>query len=370
MRVGLNATCLNDRPSGAKQRFVGIYGELFRRLSDVEFVIFEPRDCRVSEWFSGQANLSARSTPAPSMGRLGKFMAGLSFWREALARESFDLFEAMHLPMVRPAGGKAILTIHDVRGLHADNSLLQRTLFAKVLRQALRRTDHVVTVSAAMRAEILAFYPHTPVSVVYNGLDATLFASVTQADCCAFLTKYQLPRDFVLAVGHFERRKNYPRLIEAMAILKQRGRDCPLVIVGNDSGEGALLAQQIAGLNLSKRVTLLTGLTDLEVRCAYLLCGLFVFPSSYEGFGIPILEAMAANRPMALSNLPVFEEITEGQSLYFPPDDVEAMADAIEIGLRSDETRMRMVEYGEQRVTDFSFKRLAEQMTNVYDYFK
>lgn len=370
MRVGLNATCLNDRPSGAKQRFVGIYGALFKRLPDVEFVIFEPRDCRVSGWFAGQANLSARSTPVPSMGRLCKFTAGFGYWRQAFARVSFDLFEAMHLPLVRPTGGKAILTIHDVRGLHADNSLFQRALFATVLRRALRHADHVVTVSAAMRAEILAFCPHTPVSVVYNGLDVMLFASVTQADCDAFLSKYQLPRDFILSVGHFERRKNYPRLIEAIALLKQRRQDYPLVIVGNESGKGALLAQQIAEQNLSNRVTLLTGLTDLEVRCAYLLCGLFVFPSTYEGFGIPILEAMAANRPMALSNLPVFKEITEGQSLYFPPDDVEAMADAIETGLSSSETRVRMVKYGEQRVTSFGFDRLAEGMAGVYDHVK
>lgn len=370
MRVGLNATCFNDRPSGARQRFIGIYGALFKRLPDIEFVIFEPRDCRVSEWFAGQANLSVRSTPVVSVGRLGKFRTGLGYWRHAFARESFDLFEAMHLPLVRPAGGKAILTIHDLRGLHSDTSLIQRALFATVLRQALRRTDHVVTVSAAMRAEILAFYPRISVSVVYNGLDAKLFASVTRADCDAFLAKYQLPRDYVLAVGHFETRKNYPRLIEAISLLKQRGRDYPLVIVGNDSGEGSLLAQQIAELNLSNRVAVLSGLTDLEVRCAYFLCGLFVFPSIYEGFGIPILEAMAANRPMALSNLPVFEEITEGQSLYFPPDDVESMADAIEIGLFSTEIRTRMVEYGEQRLTNFGFDRLAEGVVGVYDHFK
>lgn len=368
MRVGLNATCLNDRPSGAKQRFIGIYGALFQRLADVEFVIFEPRDCQVAGWFAGHPNVTVRATPVPSIGRLGKFTAGFEYWRQALARESFDLFEAMHLPLVRPSNGATILTIHDVRGLHTDdNSLARRMLFATVLRQALKQADHVVTVSAAMRAEILAFYPHTPVSVVYNGLDAGVFASVTQTDCESFLVRHKLPRHFVLAVGHYERRKNYPGLIKAIALLKQRGVDCPLVIVGNDSGEGAALIRQIAALNLGDRVTLLIGLSDIEVRCAYLMCGLFVFPSSYEGFGIPILEAMAAQRPMALSNLPVFEEITEGESIYFPPTDVEAMADAIEVGLSSSTRREQMVQYVAQRVADFGFDRLAEGMAGVYE---
>lgn len=366
MRVGLNFTCLNDRPSGAKQRVLGIYGKLFNHLPEVEFVIFEPSDCQVSGWFAGQANLTARVTPVPSKGRLVKYQAGLGYWRRALAGESLDLYEAMHLPLVRPAAAQTVLTIHDLRGLYAHNNIIQRALYASVLRHALRQANHVVAVSAAIRTEILAFYPHTPVSVVPNGLDTTVFESVTKVDCEAFLIKHKLPRDFVLAVGHFERRKNYPRLIEAIALLRQRGCDYPLVIVGNDSGEGVTLAKQIAGLNLSGRVTLLTGLSDHEVRCAYLMCGLFVFPSSYEGFGIPILEAMAAKRPMALSNLPVFEEITEGESLYFPHDDVEAMADAIETGLSCNETRMNIVDYGAQRVTRFSFNRLAEEMVGVY----
>lgn len=368
MRIGVNATCLNNRPSGARQRFSGIYGALFKRLPDAEFLIFEPLDCQVSEWFSGQTNVVARSTPIPSEGsRLRKFAAGFGFWGQALSNESFDLFEALHLPMVRPVNGKAVLTIHDVRGLRDESGLTHRTLFASALRSALSRADHVVTVSAAMRNEILEFYPEIPVSVVYNGLDVGPFADVTQEDCNAFTTKYGLPSDFILAVGHFESRKNYPRLIEALALLKQRGLDCPLVIIGNDSGEIAVLSRQILELGLDRQVALLSGLSDAEVRCAYILSSLFVFPSSYEGFGIPILEAMAAQKPMALSHLAVFEEITEGQSIYFPPDDVEAMANAIELGLTSNEKREQMIRYGLDRLPEFGFDQLADKMVQVYE---
>jgi glycosyltransferase involved in cell wall biosynthesis len=178
--------------------------------------------------------------------------------------------------------------------------------------------------------------------------------------------KFKLPRDFVLAVGHFERRKNYARLIDAMALLKRRGQNYPLVIVGNDSGEGASLSRHIEALGLRGQISLLTGLSDTEVRCAYKLCALFVFPSVYEGFGIPILEAMAAGCPMVLSELPVFREITEGQGIYFPPDDVAAMADAIEVGLTSSNARERIVQYGFERVADFSFDRLADRVAEVY----
>ena len=105
-----------------------------------------------------------------------------------------------------------------------------------------------------------------------------------------------------------------------------------LVIVGNDSGERKAIQERIDSAKLSANVTFLSGLSDLEVRCAYKLCSLFVFPSSYEGFGIPILEAMAAGCPMVLSDIPVFREITQDKGVYFPHDDVEAMAAAIDDG--------------------------------------
>lgn len=368
MKIGVNATCMNDRPSGAKQRFIGIYGALFRQLSESEFVVFEPIDCKVSEWFMGNTNVKAQSTPVPSKGRIGKFSAGLQYWSSAFAHHSFDLFEAMHLPMVRPQSGAALLTIHDVRGLHSDNSLVQRVLFSTVLRQALQKADHVITVSATMKEEILAFYPHTPVSVIYNGFNSGDFCDLTQFDCDTFLAKHSLPYDFVLAVGHFERRKNYKRLIDALALLKNRGLDCPLVIIGNDSGEGMPLKRQIDSLGLTAQVRLLTGLSDHEVRCAYLTSSLFVFPSLYEGFGIPILEAMAAGKPMILSDLPVFREITQDRGFYFQPDNVLAIAEAIEIVLTSIDMRQQMIEYGYNRVKNFSFETLAMSLANLYRY--
>lgn len=366
MRVGLNATCLNDRPSGAKQRFLGIYGSLFKLLPDVEFVIFEPRDCNVAGWFSDCANVSSRHTPLPSIGRTGKFLSGLNYWKPAFAREQFDVFEAMHLPLVRPDQGKNLITIHDIRGVNRENSLTKRVLFTTVLRDALKRTDHVVTVSNAMRAEILDFYPQTPVSVVYNGIDKSAMASVTERQVKEFRSKYGLPKEHVLAVGHFEQRKNYLRLIKAIALLKQRGFDAPLAIVGNDSGEVSSLRMLIANLEIQNQVTLLTGLSDNEVKCAYQSCRLLAFPSRYEGFGIPILEAMAAGKPMVLSDLPIFRELTLGRSIYFDHNNVESIADAIEIGLCSQKAREDMVEFGSHRLKDFEFEQLAKQLAHVY----
>lgn len=370
MRVGLNATCLNDRPSGARQRFVGIYGELVALAPDVEFVVFEPSDCDVASWFGGAANVTARKTPIPSEGRARKFLNGLGYWRSALARERLDIFEGFNLPLVTAAGARNILTIHDLRGLTPGASFADRWLFRPVLQQALRAADHVVTVSEAMKLALMAVHPGINVSVIYNGLSEASLAPVPASAVAAFQTRFGLGEGYVLAVGHLEARKNYPSLVDAMAVLHLRGCTPSLVIIGNDSGERSVVESHVRAAGLEGQVHLLSGLSDLEVRCAYAACGLFVFPSSYEGFGIPILEAMAAGRPMVLSDIDVFREITQQQGVYFPPDDVQGMADAMAQVLSSTAEQAQIVAYGQKRIKDFSYRCLAQQVKVLYELSK
>jgi glycosyltransferase involved in cell wall biosynthesis len=139
-----------------------------------------------------------------------------------------------------------------------------------------------------------------------------------------------------------------------------------LVIVGNDSGERKAIEEKIQSCKLTAEVQLFSGLSDIEVRCFYRLCDLFVFPSTYEGFGIPIIEAMAAGCPMVLSDIPVFREITENLGIYFRYDDADNFAWAISKVLSSSSERTRQIEYGHERVKAFSFKSLAAQLQNLY----
>jgi glycosyltransferase involved in cell wall biosynthesis len=345
---------------------VGIYGELVKRLPDAEFVIYEPIDCMVSEWFEGAPNVSARPTPLPSEGRLKRLALGLGYWRKALPREQFDLFECFNQPLIKSPIGKTLLTIHDIRRLYDGWGTLERSIYRLALERDLKTADHVLTVSESMRQEIQDFFPGAPISVVYNGLDAEVFDSVGEADLQALRRKHRLPEAFIMAVGHLERRKNYVRLIDAIARLRDQGTVLNLVIVGNDSGERKVIQDRIDSAKLSGNVTFLSGLSDIEVRCAYKLCSLFIFPSSYEGFGIPILEAMAAGCPMVLSDIPVFREITQNKGVYFPHDDADAMAAAIDAVLSSSNQRASLINYGKERVQWFSFKRLAGQLESVY----
>jgi len=371
LKIGVNATCINNKPTGARQRFLGIYGELIKRLPEAKFVIYEPLDCRVGDWFGGAPNVSVRCTPLPSEGRARKFINGLRYWNSALSQERFDIFEGLNLPLVKAPTGRTLLTIHDIRGTRIDAGILERAANGIFLRRSLKSADHIITVSEAMKKEILQVFPNLPISVIYNGLDIQGFDNVFEIDQQAVRRKYDLPAEFILAVGHLERRKNYLNLVDAMAQLRDRGHSFNLIIVGNDRGgrdrgEREAIEAKINATGLSGSIKILRDLNDFEVQCVYKLCKLFVFPSSYEGFGIPILEAMAAGRPMVLSDIPAFREITESKGIYFAHDDTKAMASAIEKVLSSSSDRARLIQYGNERVNAFTFKNLAKQLEGIY----
>jgi glycosyltransferase involved in cell wall biosynthesis len=366
MRIGINATCINERPSGARQRFVGLLSQLARMMPDSEFVIFEPVDCRVGSWFAGAPNVTARRTPLHSGRRLQRYLRGLQYWRKVFAGERFDLFESLHMPAIRAPRAKALLTIHDVRGLYPGNRWWARKLFARVLRMSLRSADQVVTVSYAMRDEILAFSDARPVAVVWNGLDAAGFGGIGLQVREQVRARLRLPAHFLLTVGHFEPRKNYGTLVDALALLHRDGMQWPLVIVGNDSGERMRIEQQVQLAGLRSSVHLLSGLSDSDVRCLYSAASMLVFPSRYEGFGIPLLEAMASGTPVVASDIPVFHEILGDAAVYFDPESALAMASAIREVMATPGLREHMVAYGLARVRNFDYEVLAREMAALY----
>lgn len=336
-------------------------------MPDVEFVVFEPIDCRMQKWFRGLANVRTRPTPIPSEGRWRKLFKSSRFWSDVLKQEPFDVFEGFHLPLPPVPEAKTILTVHDVRRLHSDWGWLERTVFRQALKRAICNADVVVTVSDAMKQALLPFCTQTPIHVIPNGLDASVTDRQPSAvELKTFRARFALPEHYLLAVGHFEPRKNYLKLIEALALLRDAGHAYHLLIVGNDSGDRTKLEALIAARCLTGNVTLASGLSDIDVGCAYALCDLFVFPSTYEGFGIPILEAMAAGCPMALSDIPVFREITEGRSIYFSPFDAKDIARGIERVLSSQVQKDELVSYGLERSKAFDYSAITTRYEELY----
>jgi glycosyltransferase involved in cell wall biosynthesis len=334
-------------------------------MKDDEFCIFEPNDCEISEWFQAD-NIRFLKTPIPSEGRISKFIKEFNFWSKLLAKEKFDVFECFNIPTTRNAHGLSFHTIHDIRSLHVPSSKLDNWISKLAHDHTIQRADKIITVSNTMKKQILNYYPEANINYIYNGIDIKKFTYQDQKNSHKSKIVSLLPERFLLAVGHFEKRKNYINLIKSIKILKDRGEDYFLVIVGNDNGEKKSILNEIEKLGVDKNIQLFSNLSDAEVRTLYSLCSAFIFPSIYEGFGIPIIEAMAYSKPFILSNLEVFKEITENQGVYFDPLSPESIANVTDSTLNNSKFLNELAIYGKKRVADFDFKNLATQIKKIY----
>jgi glycosyltransferase involved in cell wall biosynthesis len=367
MRIGLNGSCFNARASGATQRFKGIYGELFALRSNDEFVVFEPSDSRLREWFPSFKNVRFVETPLSSTDRIQRFLQGALYWPGALSKQRFDFFEGFNLPMVRPAGIPCALTIHDIGELAEERSIFSKFLYRNILSQSIGNATEIIAVSQFTKREILELFPSANVSVVYNGISPELFKKISGNEIRDAKSKFNLPDDFILTVGHFEKRKNFPNLVRAVARAGACYEPQHLVMIGNDSGQMEGVKHLSRELGIENRIHIHTGLSDFEVRCIYKAAKLFVFPSLYEGFGIPLIEAMAASTPVIVSDIPVFLEITQGQIPSFAPDRPDAIADCFNLVLSSEAQLAKIVEFGNARARDFTFESVAKNLSDIYD---
>lgn len=366
LRIGLNATCFSERPSGANQRFRHLLGALIRRQPEWRFIIYEPRDVRIAAWFSGYPNVEARVTPLPAEGRLARLGAGIGYWKAALRADRLDLFETFHLPAVIAPDCPTLLTIHDLRPVRPDAPLIERLVARPVLHHALRKARLMLAVSDTVAEELRAFHPGAQVRRLYNGVRPEDLARPDDAACTAARARWALPARFVLSVGHLEPRKNIAQAIGAIAMLRDRGLTVPLVVVGNPGGEETALQAAIARAGLDDQVRLLSGVGSADLRAMYHLADLLVFPSAYEGFGIPLLEAFAAGLPVAASDTPVFRELADGAARFFalgdPADTAAAIADLWD----DPKHRAALAEAGRAKLARYDFNVLADELAAIY----
>ena len=362
----LDVSTLNLYSSGAKQRFLSLYSELIKNNKKKNFIIIFTSFEKVKILLNYR-NVTFKKNFIFQDNIFKKIMSILNiFFYTKKNSKKIESIEHFTLPFIRIRNCINIFTIHDLRRIYFANFFLKKIILKYFFKFFISKADRIIVVSKAIKKEMQRYFGNLKISVIYNTINLKDYKKIKFKDIQIIKKKYNLNGKFILAVGHLEQRKNYLRLIKSIDILNKDKYDTKLIIIGQKANETVEIYKIIKRLKLNSKVKVFSNLTDYEVGCFYKLTSLFVFPSIYEGFGIPILEAMASNKPMVLSNLEVFREITENKYIYFDPYDPLSIANNIKFTLRNKNIQKKMIRYGQSRAKFFSVNNQKIKLNNLY----
>ncbi len=313
-----------------------------------------------------QKNLFDRKRQLPRF-EFSNFKPALDMFRRPIPRA-----DVYHLPCPMEIGvfeGRVAVTIHDLVFKTYPQSHTQETvdMTESLMAGIVKRADHIICISQSTRNDLHRFfdYPKRQTSVVLNGVDHNRFFPLSNTDAAkTFLKSNGMPEDFLLFVGTVEPRKNLTGLLEAMSLVKQAA--LPLVVVGMPGWKSEGVTADIERLGLQGKVIFTGFIRDEELNFLYNTCKVFIFPSFYEGFGFPIVEAMSAGAAVICSSTSSCGEIAGDAAILIDPKDPAGIANAIERVAQDPDLVTSLKIRCLQRAQEFSFKRTAQETLGVY----
>ncbi len=372
MKIGINVLGLLPSVIGGGETYIrGLLAGLSRLGTDAEFTLFTNRDNHAT--FEGlgakfrrvRCNFSARwSTPALAMTRVVGEQIYLP-WRAA--RERLDVIHSPLDTIPLAARCATVMTLHDTNfaALPEAVSDVQRAIARALVKVSARRARAIITVSEFSRREILARLPVNPqrLFVVYNGAGPDGFWDAHQR----LEARSDMPVDgrYLLAFSSINAHKNIAALIRAFARLSHGG-DYRLAVAGHLPRGAESLPELAESLGVGSRV-IFTGYVSEELKARLLRnARLLAFPSLYEGFGLPVIEAMQAGVPVACSRAAALPEIAGAAARFFDPHDIEDIRSALDELLTDEHLRARLVEAGRLNARRFSWASTARRTMWVY----
>jgi len=273
-------------------------------------------------------------------------------------------------PLPLPTKGKKIITLHDLFFLDFPEMVDReaRQYFSRKINKSLHEADGIVVVSHFTEQQLVERFvlDKEKIRVIHHGIDLKKWEASESESLERTKKSFDLPSVFLLFVGAHEPRKNLPNLLKALKIVHDRHQKIHLVLVGRKGRDSANVQRGIQKLDLGSWVKMVGYLTEKELRNIYRLASVFVFPSLWEGFGIPLLEAMASGLPIVTSRFSALPEIAKNAAVYVNPEDPEDIAEQIIHVLRDENLQEYLVLAGKERVRVFRWDRAASDTLDFY----
>ena len=300
---------------------------------------------------------------------------GKALWRSSgmvrqLQKDEVQVFHGLsgELPKgIARHGIRTVVTIHDLIFMRHPEFYkpIDVKIYTRKFRQTLLEADRIVAISECTRRDIceLGHIDASRIDLIYQSCAARFAEEPKPSKLWQVRDRYSLPDRYVLSVGSIEERKNTLLAVKALHYLPD---DVSLVLVGRPTDYSRMIEQYAMSERIYDRVVMLHGVPDEDLPALYRMADSFVYPSRYEGFGIPIIEAIRMGLPVVACTGSCLEEAGGPDSLYVSPDDAEGLAHAISQTLYGSAGRQQRIERSRQYVTRFENTGAAQRFVDLY----
>ncbi|HFC76657.1 MAG TPA: glycosyltransferase family 1 protein [Candidatus Moranbacteria bacterium] len=365
MKIAIQSADLdNSRIDGTRVYLWNVLKYLGKLSSQDDFFIYHKADFNPELRPVEFSNYKIKKIWSPALWTQTKF--ALEIWRDKID----ILWMPMHnIPLIKSKKMKTVVTIHDLAFKRFPKTFPKKDLYRLnfLTDLAVKNSDKIIAVSNSTKNDILKFYPKISegkIKVIYHGFDAELFQKIFSAEKVKeILAKFSIDDSkFLLYVGAIQPRKNLKILIKAFDIYKQKtNSDIKLVLAGGKAWRWQETIKAIRKSSFQQDIILTGKISFDEVSVLYQNASLFIFPSLYEGFGIPILEALSAGVPILSANNSSLPEVGGNAVEYFDDSSPSNLAEKINNVLDNEKKRNEMIAKGIKQVQKFSWKKCAQE---------
>ncbi len=370
MKIGIDARVLERPTTGVGRYLSNILENILKLDSENEYILFSCRPLTRTFVAKNIKNIFSNNYPKNKL--MQKFLS--PFWLNIilpryLAKEKIDVFFSPNnlLPICQ-TGTKNVVTIHDLFQFvdKKFHSSIYRWYSSFIVRCSIKRANHIFTVSESSKRDIIKFLkvPAEKITVTYPGCDQHFSQrELSAVEVEKLQNKYSLPPKFILYVGMIEGRKNIKGILEIGKILQEKESRLPIVLVGRLGFGGKKYLKQF---KKSKNIYYCGSVTDEELPYFYNLASVFLFPSFYEGFGLPVLEAMQSGVPVLTSSTSSLPEVVGESVVLLESSNTQGFAEALVEILAHEEKCRIMIARGLAQAKKFSYETVVKLMLEVF----
>jgi glycosyltransferase involved in cell wall biosynthesis len=369
VRIGIDATAVPPKPMRAGWYIIYLIQELGKLETSFEFIIFAQE--YLHPHLDGLSSDKIKIRLFKPMSRFRRL-----FWEQTtfprIVREmKIDLLHSPHYTMPLSSPVPTVVTYHDmIFFIHPEkHTLAKRYFFPWMMRHSSKKAEKIITVSENTRDDAIRHLNIPPDKIVAIHLGyQDIFRQINdQALLDNVRQQYKLPDQFIFYAGAFEPRKNIPLLLSVYERLVQQQPDLFLVLTGGTGWDNEETLALMNSMHSKDQVIRLGHVPYTDLPSIYNLADVFVYPSLYEGFGLPPLEGMACGTPVITTNISSMPEVVGDAGLLVPPNDEAALLQAIQQVLDDPVLRQRLQIAGPKRAANFTWERTAQKTLTIYE---